>query len=436
VAEGSWLASKSSGAYAGSSYHNVPLFLALHEYAGTLGYDLQTVVQASLIAMDVLSCLLLYLLPFAYRRTQSKEWSVADISESFIKRSVSKPGISGVMVTVESTSKVAALSPSPSQRLPLFLASFYLLNPFTIMCCVAMSLQLPLNLVVIATALFASWGSIIFSSIFLSLGIYMSPYLLVLVLPTALLVAGRARWTKLKAAISVFVTLAWLVNWLLFSYVYMHGAPERLFDFHNNLAWTFLDRVYGFQFFVEDLQPNIGVSWYFHTEVFQHFRLLFLFVFQYHVFVYTIPISYKFSRYPMTAFWLLLTIVSALKPYPSLGDVVLYISLFPILGHLMNHMSYKTLLATAGIACACLFPVMWRMWIWTGTGNANFYFAICVGVAATNGLFITDVMESVLIRDFLIKKALTEGIVVATMAPKTEESPLDVSSTSSLSPLN
>lgn len=423
VAEGNWLAKTPSGAYAGSSYHNVPLLLALLEYAETLGFNLETVVQVSLIAMDVLSCVFLFLLPFAYRRTQSKEWSVVDISESFIKRRPSVAGAPSAMVTVESTSKVAELAPAPSARLPLFLAAFYMLNPFTIMCCVAMSLQLPLNLIVIATALFASWGSILFSSILLSLAIYMSPYLLVLALPTALLASGRARWRRLKVSIGLCVTLAWLANWFVVSYIYMNGIPDRLLEFNNNPGWTFLDRVYGFQFFVEDLQPNIGVSWYFHTEVFQHFRLLFLFVFQYHVFLYTIPVCYKFSKYPMTAFWLLLTIVSALKPYPSLGDVVLYISLFPIIWHLMDHMSYKTLIATAGVACACLFPVMWRMWIWTGTGNANFYFAICVGMAAMNGLFITDVMESVLIRDFLIKKALNEGVVAANVAPTASKSP-------------
>ena len=413
MAEGSWLDRNADGAYTGSSYHNVPLFLFLYELVLNTGADPTMVVQVSMIAIDVACTFLLFLLPSAYRSSQSREWSAGDLIQQVLKRKSKSKGLPSAMVTIGTTEKVAQLSPAPSEQLPLLLAAFYLLNPLSIMCCVAMSLQLPLNLAVIATAVFSCYGSVPLTSIFLALSIYMSPYLLVLVLPSALLVAGHRRFVLLRTVVSIFVTTSFLWSLLLLSYLYMGGSDDYLSQISGNPAWDFLERVYGFQFFVEDLQPNIGVSWYFHTEVFQHFRLLFLFVFQYHVFLYTIPICYKFSGQPMTAFWLLLTLASAFKPYPSAADVLLYLSLFPILNHLMNHMSYKNLIATAGITCACLLPVMWRMWIWTGTGNANFYFAICVGIAITNGLFITDVMESVLIRNFLIKQA-----VISNDAPK------------------
>lgn len=388
----------------------------MYDYVYTLEMDHTAVIQAAMIGIDVICTILLFCLPYAYRKTQSREWAPADIIQQVLQSKSSSKKIENVMITLETTKQVSELSPAPSPTLPGLLAAFYMLNPLSILCCVGMSVQLPLNLAVIATVVFSCYGSILLSSVFLALAIYMSPYLLVLVLPCALLVAGHRRRVLLKAVVSIICTLSFVWTFLFLSYLYMGGSTHFLFQITGNTAWDFLERVYGFQLFVEDLQPNIGVSWYFHTEVFQHFRLLFLFVFQYHVFLYTLPICYKFARHPMTAFWLLLTIVSAFKPYPSAADTLLYLSLFPILNHLMNHMSYKNLIATAGVVCASLLPLMWRMWIWTGTGNANFYFAICVGIAVTNGLFITDVMESVLIRNFLIKKAVLGSSAPASVA--------------------
>lgn len=408
VAEGSWLEENADGAYSGSSYHNVPLLLLLHEFAAYTDLDQRTVSQIALIVMDVFCALLLYLLPIAYRRTQSHEWSVAGIIQEHLKRNPTKNAVNE-MVTLKTTEELAKLAPAPSRRLPLLLSAAYLLNPLSIMSCVAMSLQIPLNLMVIAAITFSCLGWSLLSALFQAVAIYMSPYLLVLVLPLAMLGAGKGSARKLKMIYSVLFVASLVWTLLFLSYLYIGGSTDYLLDLDGNYGWSFLDRVYGFQFFVEDLQPNIGVSWYFHTEVFQHFRLLFLFVFQYHVFLYTIPICYKFADYPMTACWLLLTLVCLFKPYPSLGDVVLFLSIFPVLSHLLNHMSYKSLVATAGVVCICLLPVMWRMWIWTGTGNANFYFAICVGIAMAGGLFVTDAMESVLIRKFLIKKTLAQN---------------------------
>jgi phosphatidylinositol glycan class U len=379
----------------------------------------QLAIQLGFITIDVLCTLLLFALPYAYARTQSYEYTAPDIIQSYQKRNKAKI-INMPMIKASTIEEMAKLLPKPSPNLPVLLAAAYLLNPFSIACCVALSTQLPLNLLVIATALLATSQSIILSSITLACAIYMSPYLLVLILPAALLItSGNMGPTTRKVTCIVFsiFTLVFVGSLLVLSYHYMGGDLDHISELEGNRGWTFLDRVYGFQFFVEDLQPNIGVSWYFHTEVFQHFRLLFLFVFQYHVFIYTIPICYKFSDHPLSAFWILLTIVSTFKSYPSLADIALFMSLYPMLNHLMNHMTYKTLIATGALTCACLMPIMWRMWIWTGTGNANFYFAICVGLAVTYGLLIIDYMESVLIRDFLLKRLISADIKQKQDAP-------------------
>jgi hypothetical protein len=44
---------------------------------------------------------------------------------------------------------------------------------------------------------------------------------------------------------------------------------------------------------VADLTPNVGFSWYFFIEMFDHFRSFFLAVFQLHLVAYVAPVCIK-----------------------------------------------------------------------------------------------------------------------------------------------
>jgi phosphatidylinositol glycan class U len=52
-------------------------------------------------------------------------------------------------------------------------------------------------------------------------------------------------------------------------------------------SWEYLAESFGFVLSVPDLTPNIGLFWYFFTEV---FRTFYLFAYQYHLFIYSIPL--------------------------------------------------------------------------------------------------------------------------------------------------
>lgn len=41
---------------------------------------------------------------------------------------------------------------------------------------------------------------------------------------------------------------------------------------------------------VDDLTPNVGLVWYFFTQVFEHFRAFYLMVFQVNLLVYVVPL--------------------------------------------------------------------------------------------------------------------------------------------------
>ena len=45
-------------------------------------------------------------------------------------------------------------------------------------------------------------------------------------------------------------------------------------------SWSYVESVYGFVLTVPDYTPNIGAAWYFFSEMFSHFTVLFLSVYQ------------------------------------------------------------------------------------------------------------------------------------------------------------
>ncbi|XP_041436175.1 phosphatidylinositol glycan anchor biosynthesis class U protein-like [Xenopus laevis] len=56
-------------------------------------------------------------------------------------------------------------------------------------------------------------------------------------------------------------------------------------------SWDFIPSIYGFILSVPDLTPNIGLFWYFFAEMFEHFSLFFVCIFQINVFFYTLPLT-------------------------------------------------------------------------------------------------------------------------------------------------
>ncbi|OCT78291.1 hypothetical protein XELAEV_18029398mg [Xenopus laevis] len=108
----------------------------------------------------------------------------------------------------------------------------YLLNPYTVLSCVAKSTCVINNAVITLFILATVKGSRLLSAVFLSLATYQSLYPVTL-LPPALL--------------------------------YLLQVP--------------------------DLTPNIGLFWYFFAEMFEHFSLFFVCIFQINVFFYTLPLT-------------------------------------------------------------------------------------------------------------------------------------------------
>ena len=70
-------------------------------------------------------------------------------------------------------------------------------------------------------------------------------------------------------------------------------------------SWTFIFSTLGFTLAVPELTPNMGLFWYFFTEMFEHFRVFFVCTFQINCFVYVYPLA---SRLKNQVLYLVLTL--------------------------------------------------------------------------------------------------------------------------------
>lgn len=105
--------------------------------------------------------------------------------------------------------------------------------------------------------------------------------------------------------------------------------------------------------------------------------------------------SITFRDEPVLLFHQLFMIMTIFKSYPSVGDAAVYLSLLPMWAPLYKckyflicfeflmkivvfsaDIRHGFVVGCAVVAFSVLAPVMWYLWIETGSANANFYFAI------------------------------------------------------------
>lgn len=98
-----------------------------------------------------------------------------------------------------------------------------------------------------------------------------------------------------------------------------------------NLTFFFFGFSFLFRLNHRDLKPNIGLFWYFFTEMFEHFRVLFLFSFQLNATIlYLVPLTIKLHKRPIFLATILIALTAIFRSYPCVGDIAFYMALFPL----------------------------------------------------------------------------------------------------------
>lgn len=409
LAEGYWLKQSSISPYAGSMYHGSPLLLSL---LGPLtvkrieGQPNHLLCSLVFVIADIISALLIratgHTLQMAYRQSLNS-LDIVDLLKSS---------------DLLSSGDIAAL--------------VYLWNPFTIAACVGLSTSPVENLVVILALHGACKGLVPLAAFGWVMATHLSLYPAILIIPVILLLGygpdtpprklflqkgygkngdshssdncGQQETNQSKAEVTfswrpVIHFLFWSSLWSTYVLVLCSISVKP----HGSL-WEMFQRTYGFILTMEDMSPNIGVLWYFFAEVFDFFRSFFMIVFHLNILFMILPLAIRLKHRPCFLAFIYIAISSMLKSYPSVGDSALYLGLLGLFLDELADMKFSFFLLCGYIGVSLLSPVMHNLWIWRGTGNANFYYATGMAYACLQIILVFESVSAVLNHDRKLRK--------------------------------
>ncbi|CAL1401150.1 unnamed protein product [Linum trigynum] len=397
LAEGYWLKQSSMSPYAGSMYHGSPLLLSV---LGPLtvkrieGQPSHILCSLVFVLADLISAILLRAtgrkLQMAYRKSLK--------SLNLLNKSTDSGGLS--------SGDIAAL--------------VYLWNPFTIVACVGLSTSPVENLFNILTLYGAATGIAPLAAFGWVMATHLSLYPAILIIPVILVLGygpdappsklfrskenGKVGDDKSSQEIifswgRVLHLLVWTSVWSVYVLVLCSISVKQ----HSSLQEMF-QRTYGFILTVEDLSPNIGVLWYFFAEVFDFFRDFFLIVFHSNILFMILPLAIRLKHRPCFLAFVYIAISSMLKSYPSVGDPALYLGLLGLFLDELADMQFCFFLFCGYVGVSVLSPVMHNLWIWRGTGNANFYYATAMAYACFQIVLVVESVSSMLNHDRKLMK--------------------------------
>ncbi|KAB2622639.1 phosphatidylinositol glycan anchor biosynthesis class U protein-like [Pyrus ussuriensis x Pyrus communis] len=310
-------------------------------------------------------------------------------------------------------------------------ALVYPWNPFTMVACVGLSTS-PIENFAIILALYGACKSLVPLAAFGWVITHLSLYPMILIIPMILLlgygpdsprkVLLLRRYGKVEDNSSsdscqqqekvinqselphvfswrpVGLFLLWAIMWSAYV-LFLCGVSAKQYGD----LWEMFERLYGFILTVQDLSPNIGVLWYFFAEVFDFFRNFFLIVFQMNILFMIFPLAIRLKH--------------QVSHFTLVGDSALY---FGLLGWFVNELSGKAVemrfsfcLFSVYVGISLLSPVMHNLWIWRGTGNANFLnFATAITYACLQIALVIESVSAMLNHDRKLRKLWNKKIHV------------------------
>lgn len=208
----------------------------------------------------------------------------------------------------------------------LYVSMAYLFNPYIILNCVGFTTTVFSNLLNSIALVAMVRHSIFWSCISIALLTLQNLYPITLLIPVAIYICNDKSEKNVKSTIII------LIMTFLSMFILLLGICYYIMG-----SWSFLWNTYGFILLVPDLHPNLGLYWYFLTEMFEHFRPLFIASLQINVLLlYIVPLALRLRREPILLVFSYLSIITIFKSYPCIGDVGFYISLLPFWMHLFQ----------------------------------------------------------------------------------------------------
>ncbi|XP_028039323.1 phosphatidylinositol glycan anchor biosynthesis class U protein [Bombyx mandarina] len=376
--EGVYLYDQNINPYEGDAFHESPIVLVIFHYLlKHVPYSLPFIFSA----MDLLTAYLLYKTSRGFVRIflNCQEKYLSDVSQE---------------------SKDMVMTESQLKETSEYVLSVYLFNPYSILNCVGMTTTVLQNMLLAAALCGAAHGYVIISCAFLAFATHQALYPVLLIVPTAMILAEVNKGCNKCSYIKTL--LAFVLSW---SFVVYISA------FIMDGSYNYVYNTYGFILTVPDLKPNIGLFWYFFTEMFEHFRLLFVCAFQINALIlYIVPLTLRFKKEPILLVTVLLALSTVFRSYPCVGDVGFYMAFIPMWKHLFTFMQQKFIVACAFIITSALGPTVWHLWIYSGSANANFFFGVTLSFATAQIFLITDLLFAYIKREYTLKNGSSRTI--------------------------
>ncbi|OAQ66996.1 GPI transamidase component GAB1 [Pochonia chlamydosporia 170] len=272
----------------------------------------------------------------------------------------------------------------------LAVAAAFLFNPFTIATCIGRSTSVFTTCAILHAVSKAIQGSAFNAMVALSFASYLSMYPILLLPPLILLSFDRQPEKRRAASVATFAAKCIAITTICLGLLL--GMSFAL----TGNSWDFLSRTYGIQLTLSDLTPNVGLWWYFFIEMFDSFRAFFLAVFWLHLTAYVGGLSIRIRTQPLAVLTILLGVFSIFKPYPSVADASLFLAVLPLFWHVFPLMRYTYVASATLLYATFLGPAFYHLWIYAGSGNANFFYAITLVWSLGQSLLVTDLTFAVL----------------------------------------
>ncbi|KAJ1675287.1 hypothetical protein EV182_001559 [Spiromyces aspiralis] len=277
---------------------------------------------------------------------------------------------------------------------PHIVTAIYLFNPLTVATTLARSTIVFSHLAVVMSLYLATKGLKTSSLAWAAIASHISVYPAILAIPISLYFSKQGLY--LTDALRSFATFAAVFAGIYVAFLAVYGSG-------------FASSTFGFTFLVQDLQPNVGLYWYFFMEVFDEFRAFFLVVFHLVTFVFVVPVSWTYRHDFLFSSAMLLGLISTLKAYPEWGDFSLYLAFLPMYNELVK--SLKSLFTSVNLLLfgIALSPAFWDLWIDKGSGNANFSYATTLLYAGGQIILLYDLGSAMLLRKLELENPEIRG---------------------------
>ncbi|XP_053401717.1 phosphatidylinositol glycan anchor biosynthesis class U protein-like [Mercenaria mercenaria] len=381
--DGISLADNDISPYSGDLFHETPIMLRVFSFVTKL---MPNKIHYFFVFIDILSGLV-----------------IASIGKHFSRYLLQKQ-LSEVKKYAVGVEKII-VKKDDVDVMQMSLVAAHFLNPYSIAVCLGKSTAVINNLFIYLSFMFMLKGNQWLCMAAIAFASYQSLYPIMLVVPAAIFFntkLSNAKKSKESATVpkyggSAMIGIALTAALFIVSYFMEH-------------SWKFLHATTGFILGVPDLTPNMGVFWYFFTEMFEHFRPFFICVFQINAFLYTVPLAIKLRDHPVFLAYVLVTLMSIFKSYPSYADVAIFVTLLPMWRHVFTYMRNTFIVTNMFLCCTVLSPILWHLWIYAGSANANFYFAIALTFSTAQIFLITDLLFAYLRREFDLKNGIKHKI--------------------------